>query len=82
MWGQGKDTINPKPYKPYSRFRVYKFRFGVSVSRVSLTNCQGFLTIMILPEPTKTYFFVGPPINSMLGFIIRTYKKVGFGSLR
>ena len=27
-------------------------------------------------------FFGRVPINSILGFIIRTYKKVGFGSLR
>ena len=33
-------------------------------------------------DPTKTYLFNGVPINSRLGFIIRTYKKVGFGSLR
>ena len=31
-----------------------------------------------LPKPT----FCRVPINSILGFIIRTYKKVGFGSLR
>ena len=31
------------------------------------------------PKPT---FFVGVPINSVLGFVIRTYKKVGFGRLR
>ena len=31
-----------------------------------------------LPKPT----FCSVPINSILGFIIRAYKKVGFGSLR
>ena len=31
-----------------------------------------------LPKPT----FCRVPIHSILGFIIRTYKKVGFGSLR
>ena len=35
-----------------------------------------------VPQPTKTHFFVGPPLNFILGFIIRTYKKVGFSSLR
>ena len=37
-------------------------------------------------HPTITYhkntFFCRAPISSILGFIIRTYKKVGFGSLR
>ena len=32
-----------------------------------------------LPKPN---FFCRVPINSILGFITRTYKKVEFGSLR
>ena len=30
----------------------------------------------------KLPFFCGVPINSVLGFMIRTYKNVGYGSLR
>ena len=38
-----------------------------------------------MPRATLTYqnlFFGRVPINSILGFKIRTYRKVGFGSLR
>ena len=37
---------------------------------------------LVLELLTKTYFFCRAPINSILGFIIRTYQKVGFGRLR
>ena len=36
-------------------------------------------------NPTSAYqnlLFGRVPINSILGFIVRTYKKVGFGRLR
>ena len=43
---------------------------------------QGSLGIdmnyLSLPKPT----FCRVPTNAILGFIVRTYKKVGFGSLR
>ena len=32
--------------------------------------------------PYQDLLFCRVPINTVLGFIIRTYKKVGFGSLR
>ena len=36
---------------------------------------------MIYIKPTRTCFLVGPN-NSIFGFIIRAYDKVGYGSLR
>ena len=50
-----------------------------------------FITYNIINEPsgivlyTLTYqnlLFCRVPIKSILGFTIRTYKKVGFGSFR
>ena len=39
-----------------------------------------FLTDVYLNLPNPTFCLV--PISPILGFIIRTYKKVGFGRLR
>ena len=35
-----------------------------------------------LPIPTKTHYFCRVPINSIYGFILGTYKIVGFGWFR
>ena len=50
-------------------FRFTVWGFGFRVSGLYLN----------LPKPTFLFIV---PINSILGCIIRTYKKVGFGSSR
>ena len=45
----------------------------------------GFMPSTVIEASTLTYqnlLFCRVRINSIFGFIIRTYKKVGFGSLR
>ena len=41
---------------------------------------NGLLLLVTLAYQTLLFCMV--PINSILGFIIRTYKKAGFGRLR
>ena len=56
---------------------------GSCTSSVSLSSPQGCR--LEFWEPTLTYqnlLFCRVPINPILGFIIRTYKKVGFGRSR
>ena len=61
---------DPATQKPQSRCgdRVLVFGSGVSVIAYTLTY--------------QNLLFCRVPINSILGCIIRTYKKVGFGRLR
>ena len=56
---------------------------GLKVSKLFRFTISdfGIRVYLNLPKPTFS-LFRRVPINSILGFIIRTDKKVGFGSLR
>ena len=58
-------------------FGLLLWAFGGSGLRTSVSN-PGFRDVdkrVALPQPTKPYLFCRVSLNSILGFIIRTYKK-------
>ena len=76
-----------KPRKLEHGFR----RIGARIPYTLPKRAMGILMFQLsgfyckVLNPTLTYqnlLFCRVPINSILGFIIRTYKKIGFGSLR
>ena len=70
-------TVKPKPGNPQSNESQDKYLKPYPADIIHLISRK--------PEATLTYqnlLFCRVPMNSILGFIIGTYKKVGFGSLR
>ena len=52
------------------------------ITKVRVSKVLGFRDYLKNPKLSKTYLFCRVPRNPIFGFIIRTYRKVGFGFLR